>query len=201
MLQRQRHKSTGRSSVACGSGRRRRRAVQFCAIKSRLCLCSWLWLVISLGENHGAYFLSFLSLFFASLRRPSFSTLRRLKHPKWTVSWGSIYENLEIWAPACNDFGRRHRRRCARSALRKWNCWLLLSPPLEIATKLALKLECASSSRGVLLAGGFCPAPRSTLTPAAAAAIVLKPSSSHENYVFMCDAEKSIPKSENLIIL
>ena len=26
-------------------------------------------------------------------------------------------------------------------------------------------------------------------------------SSSHENYVFMCDAEKSIPKSENLIIL
>ena len=28
------------------------------------------WLVISLRENHGAYFLSFLSLFFASLRRP-----------------------------------------------------------------------------------------------------------------------------------
>lgn len=49
-------------------------------------------------------------------------------------------------------------------------------------------------------------APRLALhTPAAvatvAAAIVLKPSSSHENYVFMCDAEKSIPKSENLIIL
>ena len=48
--------------------------------------------------------------------------------------------------------------------------------------------------------------PRASLTPAAAAtvaaaAIVLKPSSSHENYVFMCDAEKSIPKSENLIIL
>lgn len=44
-----------------------RRAVQFCAIKSRLCLCSWLWLVISLEENHGAYFLSFLSLFFRIL--------------------------------------------------------------------------------------------------------------------------------------
>ena len=79
------------------------------------------------------------------------------------------------------------------------------APYSQPATKLALKLECASSSRGVLLAGGFCPAPRSTLTLAAAAtiaaAIVLKPSSSHENYVFMCDAEKSIPKSENLIIL
>ena len=61
-----------------------------------------------------------------------------------------------------------------------------------------------AAAEAFCLLAGF--APRLALhTPAAvatvAAAIVLKPSSSHENYVFMCDAEKSIPKSENLIIL
>ena len=62
-----------------------------------------------------------------------------------------------------------------------------------------------AAAEAFCLLAGFAPRLALPLTPAAvatvAAAIVLKPSSSHENYVFMCDAEKSIPKSENLIIL
>ena len=89
----------------------------------------WFRLVISLRENHGAYFLFFFRI---PLRVP-----QNLRH-KWTYFESSIcVRNL-------SDLQRSPSS--IQSALRKWNCWLLLSPPLEIATKLALKLECAGAA-------------------------------------------------------
>ena len=58
-----------------------------------------------------------------------------------------------------------------------------------------------AAAEAFCLLAGFAPRLAAAAATFADAAIVLKPSSSHENYVFMCDAEKSIPKSENLIIL
>ena len=78
-------------------GRMRQRAATAAATPRGPILCNqvaalslFLTLACHFPQRKSWCLFSFISFsFFASLRR-------RLKHPKWTVSWGLIYENLEI---------------------------------------------------------------------------------------------------------